>query len=365
MSVANELLTFVRAHREELTLSAYVEASPADPAERRNWRIEFRQQIARTRDALATASADERDAFERCLDRLVDRLPADGARPGGGSWACFCAAGRDTLVLTLPRGVETTIHWGPGPLVVPYLRVAAVEDGLVVQVDREHARISRLMGGALLTLVQLEATAVSDVGPHMGEAPRQGFHSGTRGRSGADEAQRQRREASDRMLGVLRRRLTALAGGGIPLVVGGAPETAAHFYRLLPPGFEGRNILAPAVRMDESPELLPAIVAALDALRTRRQGDRLDALRQAAHASGRAALGLVGTARAAERGAIAELLFSESAWRAHPQEVEELAQRALVDGAEVACVGAGLMHGADGDEDGIVAGLRYPLAAAG
>ena len=39
MMFPHPLLDFVRAHREELTLSVYIEAAPTDPAARRNWQI--------------------------------------------------------------------------------------------------------------------------------------------------------------------------------------------------------------------------------------------------------------------------------------------------------------------------------------
>ncbi len=364
MSVSQELLRFIRAHRGELTLSVYIEATPADPAERRNWRVHLRQQVAQARDALAGAPQEERDAFERCVERALDHLPTDQAMPRGGSWACFCAAGGDQLTLALPEGVETSVHWGIGALVVPYLRVAETEEAHVVQVDRNHVRISRLHDGAFETLLAQDADAITEIGPYMSEPARVGFHGGTRGRTGTDEVQRQRREATERLHAVLLHRLTALADGGIPLVVGGAPESAAHLLRMLPPALAGHAALSPVLRMQSPAEALGPIREALHTLRSRHQESRVDAIREAAHATGRAALGYEGTARAAELGAIAELIFSESAWRQHPKEIEQLVQRALADGAEVAWADASLKRALDGEADGIVAGLRFPLAAA-
>lgn len=43
MYFPDDLLTFIRAHRDELTLSVYIEAAPRDPAARRNWRVRLRQ----------------------------------------------------------------------------------------------------------------------------------------------------------------------------------------------------------------------------------------------------------------------------------------------------------------------------------
>jgi hypothetical protein len=66
MYFPDDLLNFTREHRDELTLSVYVEAAPADPAARRNWRVRLRQGLADVRATLAHAPADEQDAFERC-----------------------------------------------------------------------------------------------------------------------------------------------------------------------------------------------------------------------------------------------------------------------------------------------------------
>ncbi len=103
---------------------------------------------------------------------------------------------------------------------------------------------------------------------------------------------------------------------------------------------------------------------ALQVLRSRRQEDRVDALREAAHTNGRAALGYEGASRAASLGAIAELIFSEDAWRQRPLEIEQLAQYALADGADVEWASPSLRRALEGEADGIVAGLRFPLSAA-
>ena len=92
---------------------------------------------------------------------------------------------------------------------------------------------------------------------------------------------------------------------------------------------------------------------------------RVTELREMAHIRGRAAFGYGPARAAADLGAIAELIFSERAWRQHPDEVENLVQRALFEGASVvlapATPGAPLDGNAVGDADGIIAGLRFPI----
>jgi hypothetical protein len=120
---------------------------------------------------------------------------------------------------------------------------------------------------------------------------------------------------------------------------------------------------AAALRLEPPQDRLPLVREALHELEARRLGERVSALRDAVHANGLATSGLEQVARAAERGAIAELIFSDRAWHDHPGEVEALVQRALLDGARIATTGSATgRDGLDGEADGLVAGLRFALS---
>lgn len=364
MSAWNDLLQFTRAHQGEFTLSVYIAASPADPHERQSWLVTLRQQLDRIRDELATHPAEEQAVFGKCVGQLFSQLPAQGTMPRDKGWGFFCAAGGDELMLALPPGIETSVFWGLGARVVPFLRVAEPDEALVVQVDRNAARLSLYRDGTFEAPVLLEAEGIDEVGPIMSKSPKAGFHSGTRGRAGADEAQRQRREATERLHANTLRKLGAMVGPGMPVLIGGAPESAVQLLEALPTALTDRAIVAPDLRMGPPEQSLDAVRAALHALRTRQQQEKIEALREAAHVNGRAALGYEGTLQAAEVGAIAELIFSEHAWRQHPAQIERLVHIALADGAQVEWAEPGAMKALDGQVDGIIAGLRFPLGAA-
>ena len=89
------------------------------------------------------------------------------------------------------------------------------------------------------------------------------------------------------------------------------------------------------------------------------------ALRDLALAGGKAGIGFPVAERAARMGAIAELIFSTEAWRAHPLEIESLVRRALVDGAEVEVLEPTVKAAMDGAADGIITGLRFPVNVLG
>lgn len=362
MSAWNDLLRFTRAHQGEFTLSVYIAASPADPTERQSWLVLLRQQLDRIRDELSQHPAEEQAVFGQCVGRLFQQLPAQGAMPRDKGWGFFCAAGGDELLLALPPGIETSVFWGLGARVVPFLRAAEPEEALVVQVDRQAARLSLYRDGTFEAPVLLEAEDFDEVGPIMSKSPKAGYHSGTRGRAGADEAQRQRREATERLHANTLRKLSAMAGPGMPILIGGAPESATHLVEALPLALQDRGIVATELRMGPPDQSLEAVRSALHQLRARQQAERIEALRDAAYANGRAALGYYGILQAAEVGAIAELIFSENAWRQHPAQIERLVHLALADGAQVEWAEPGAMQELDGEVDGLIAALRFPVA---
>ncbi len=342
MTFPHRLLDFIRAHREELTLSVYVESAPADPAARRNWWVRLRQGLHDVRESLANAPGDERDAFERCAAAVLARRPVGDVPASGHGWACFTAASGELLDLDLPDAAETSVTWGPGARVVPYLRVATEAHALVAWVDDLHCRLARWTDGALHPLGAVEE-----------EASREGD---------IDARQRHRDEAAERILTEARRRIAQLAEPHVPILLGGAAHASARLLDLLPDHLATRTVIAPELAMHLGDgAALPLIHTKLHDFDETVRARRVTELREMAHARGRAAVGLAPARAAADIGALAELIFSEHAWRQHPEAIEDLVQRALVEGADVAVAPGASGHPLDGEGDGVIAGLRFPL----
>ncbi|WKW11645.1 hypothetical protein Strain138_000902 [Pseudogemmatithrix spongiicola] len=359
MSAWPSLAQFLAANRHAPTLSVYLEAAPADPAEGRAVALRLREAIERLREPSTERPVAEREALEGCLAELIEAMPSAEHRSRRQGWAFFRTAAGAQLVIETPPRVETSAAWDIGPRVVPFLRAAEPESALLVQIDRARARLGLYHDGVVDAIVELEADRVSDVGPHMSAGPAPGFHRGTHGRAGADEAERQRRDASERLLVTTVRRVTALAEDALPVVVGGAVETVKRFVAALPRALADRTAVVATLRMGPADAAIPEIGEALRAMRQREQAAHLADLRDAAAARGRAALGFERAQRAAEVGAIAELIFSDTAWRAHPAEIEALVHRALTSGASVEWTP--LDDGDAPQADGVVAGLRFSL----
>lgn len=359
MSAWPRLAEFLAENRHAPTLSVYLEAAPADPAESRAVALRLREAIDALRAIDADRSAEERDAIDACIADLIEAIPSAEHRSRRQGWAFFRTASGARLIIEAPPGVETSAAWDIGPRVVPFLRAAEPESALLVQVDREHVRIGLLHDDVVEAIVALDADRVSDVGPHMSAGPTPGFHRGTHGRAGADEAQRQRREATERLLATAARRVTALAEDALPVVIGGAAEAVKHFVQALPRPLADRSAVVETLRMGPPDAAIPDILGALRDLRRREQSAHIAALRDAAAARGRAAVGFENAQRAAERDAIAELIFTDAAWHAHPAEIEALVHRALTSGASVEWTALDAADAAQ--SDGIVAGLRFAL----
>lgn len=119
MAFPHELLEFIHSHRGELTLSVYTASAPADPAARRNWRVNLRREINDERTSLSNASADEQDAFERCAAEVLSRLPSGASSSLNLGWACFATASGGALDMHLHDATAPSITWGPGAQVVP------------------------------------------------------------------------------------------------------------------------------------------------------------------------------------------------------------------------------------------------------
>ena len=363
MQIPAELLAFVREHEATPTLTAYVESTPADPAARRRWRVLLRQGLQAVRDSLPQ---DELETFTQCEADLLVRLPSSDDLPMPGGAVYFCAAGGAALALPLSDiANETEVTWGVGPRLVPFLRTAISTECLVVRLDLEHVQFERWREDSLTTLATLEAERAHEIGPRMGDAPRQGFHSGTRGFTRADEEQRQREDGHERLRARALELLGTFAGSQLPIVLGGPPEASSRFLASLGPELAERTIVAPSLTIRTSRSAMDGVVrSALARQGSMERQRRVRSLLEQVHTGGRAARGFEEALAAADAGAIAELIFTERAWRQDSQTIEVLIRRTLLARGEVSWAAPGGTAVLDGEADGILVALRFPLTTA-
>lgn len=120
MSYVSDLLEFERTHRRERTLTIFVAAPPTDPAKRTNWYASVCREFGYIRQHLATtATEDERADFERCVEAFLDHMPPGSRVTHAAAWVWIGTVTGAELMVPLPAGAKTTVHWDIGAFVAP------------------------------------------------------------------------------------------------------------------------------------------------------------------------------------------------------------------------------------------------------
>lgn len=362
MALAPEILQFVQAHRDLLTLSVYLEGA-TNPSDRHEWRTELHNGLARLRARLQTASHEERETFEACVERLAERLPQSDAMLGAPGWAGFACSNGVIRAETLPVPVAVSVTWGRGARIAPYIEAVNPHPALVVVLTRQQATLYRLAGAELSKLEVIEARPKAGAGPHMGNSPRLGFHPGTRGETLTEAQDRHDRASAGQLATTVVRRIRALTDDDMPVVLGGAMETVTRIRESLPPGFAERTFVATALPARTTLAKTRRIaIEALSALRVARQRTLVAQVIERPHTHRHLALGLEPVSHAIDAGAVDLLLLSPAAVRSRPEETDNLIQRAFTEGADVEIVAPAAATMLDARAGGAAARLRHAVA---
>lgn len=395
MSVPTDVFGFIKAHHltsaradeggvavaPAQVLSVYVPSTTNDHTHAYGWRMQLRHAFASARNGIDERAVSEREAFEACVRRIEARLADAGLVPDESvppsfmlrapGWMALAATDGELIETRLAVAPDWSATWGEHAVIMPYLVAMRADDAVIVLIDHAHATIARLLRGVVHPFETLAIDDAIEVGTHMGDAPRAGFHTGTRGETATDSAQRQRRNDYEQLIATVQRKLAVIAGATARIVIGGAPEVAAHFLATLPGSLATRAVVSEQLQL-HSPfaEIPEAVQAALMDLLTRRQLELLATLERRAHLTRNAAFGLENAEAAASAGAIERLIIAESVWRAYPEDIEALAQQALRGGADVevaspACADALEAHGGVAAELRFVVPPRVPLDVPG
>jgi stalled ribosome rescue protein Dom34 len=231
---------------------------------------------------------------------------------------------------------------------------------ILAEVNAEGARLYRYAEGALETLEHLRAHVVTDSHDHMGSMPRQGFHTGTRGATGTDAAQRELRSGTRKMLHELARRLVTLAGAESWVVVGGTPVPAKAALSALPEALAPRTLLMPAMHIWASEaQIRDAAERGAAALQEAHDLVSVSAAIERAAQAGRGATGIDATLGALSSGAVDDLYLSDQLLERSPGEAEAAVRAALGHGARPQVVGGDAADLLNEMAHGIAARLRY------
>lgn len=372
MFTRTELAQFARSSRGGKALSVYLDGTSRDPAQRTAWRRALTRTIAEMRDTLLDAPHAEREAFDRCVERMKESLAEYRGTLRARGWVGFFPAQGVAHTETLPVPLPTLVAWDHGIRVAPYLRALKQhQPAIVALVDARMARVYHYAFGALEEVETLRAHAHMEPREHMEYPPRQGFHTGTRGSIGADEGARELCAAIADLLRELTDRLVTLAGSRGWILIGGIPAIVSDAVSLLPITVErqvhrlGRlDVHATHAQISEAAER-----GATEARRERDLALVADLLERHA-AGGHGIAGLASTLEALHEHAVDSLYFTGNFLKAHPHDAELLVRIAFEQNVHPEYVSGSAAERLDTAAGGVGASLRFvplrgqpPLAA--
>jgi hypothetical protein len=361
MMNTSQLVALERSLRGTRVLSVYLDGTANDPAKQRAWRAQLDHSLNDLRAWLADSPRAERGEFEHSVRALEHQLATLTGNVGAPGWAAFITADQVHEASTLPVSMPTHAVWSTGACVAPYMRaLKELRPVVVALVDSTRADVYRYQLGELGHVETVRAHHVVNAPLHMGDRPRSGFHPGTRGASGRDEAQRSLREGTNRMLREAAERVMEVAGPDGWIVTGGIPEVSEQLAQKLTPQAPDR-VLAVSLDIHASEaDLVEAAQAGASALRNVMDAAQIAEMVDGGEATGLGAVGPAATRQALDQARVRELYVTHRYLEDNAAEAEAAVRAAIDQSAlveEVSGVAAEQLdaHG------GMAARLRYRL----
>lgn len=360
MLTYQDLVDLHHALGDRSVLSVYVNGEDRDPAKRRRWRIDLRNSLDDVEAWLMGSSHADREAFAKCRRTLLARLDTIRGMVRSPGWVGFFTTQGEHHAGPVPAAVPTMAIWSTGPCLTPYVRaLKEARPVLVVVADSRKARLFRYAERKAELLETVRAHATVERPSHMGTPPRPGFHSGTRGATGADEAQRELREGTMHMLSEVVEKTTKLAADGAWIVVGGIPSVAAATLSRLPPELTSRAVQADRLDVHATKaEVAEVARQTASKLRDALDLERIDEAVASAASDGLGATGSVDTKRALEQGRARDVYFTLGFLEKNAADAEAAVRLALGSRTQVEHVSGAAAARLD-EVGGIAARLRY------
>jgi hypothetical protein len=361
-----DLVRLERALRDRTVLSVYVNGDSTDPATRSRWRLDLRHSFDDIESWLRDSSHAEREAFAACRAMALEELERFPGAIGAPGWAGFITIDGvfETSIVSVPT--PTMAAWSTGPCLSPFVRaIKEARPVIVAVVDARMARLFRYVDRQAELVETVRAHAVVEPPSHMGGPPRQGFHAGTRGSTGTDEAQRDLLAGTEQMQTEVARRIAVLANADGWIVIGGIPNAARATLERLAPDLTARAMPAPSLDVHATEaqvaecarEAASTLRNAYDARRVR------EAIEESERDGGYGVTGVVETRRALEESRARELYVTLNFVLNHAAEAEAAIRLAFDRGALVEHVSGEAAEQLD-RVGGVAARLRYPWTRA-
>lgn len=361
MLTRTDLLELYRKYRDDRVLSIYLDADEHDPAKRRAWRRTLDRIVD---EARSTAEyAGELAAFEKAETILKKELRQYDAFLPDRGWAGFATPDRLLYAETMPVPMPDLACWEDGLRAAPYVR--ALKQALpviTVLVDSRQARLYEYRQGELNEIETIRADTffgdLSDI--KMSKRPT--THSGIRGKTDTDAAQRFEEVGIDRLLKSLSETVPEQAGPDGTVLVGGPAEISTQLVQRLRKQMDGRVLENSSLAFHMSKaELKKATEAAASKATLSRQDSLLGQVADLAASGGRGALGRESTQRALTERRVEVLLLSRHFASEQPEFADHCVGAALEQDAEVEELGGDPAARLDREGNGIGARLRFTV----
>jgi len=363
MLTREKLNELYRELREETVLSIYLDGEGDDPADRKVWRRKLEHEVDAVRARMEGEPAEERDRFEEALSRLMEGIDDFEAFVPGKGWVGFATPDQVWYTESVPVPMPTLVRWERGIRVAPYVR-GLKQSRLVAAVllDSRRARLFRYKDGELEEPEALRAdTFLGDL-TDMNISKRASTHSGTRGKTGTDAAQRFLEVGSERMLKEIVNKLSEIVGDNGLLVIGGTPEMVAKAAQSVPKRMSGRVAERPSMHVEMSAaEVRDALEEAATELSRKLQGELVGEVVDAALSNGRGCLGPEETERALRERRVDTLLLGRGFIEVRPDFADRCVGTAFEQHADVEEVSGDAEDVLAENGGGIGARLRYRI----
>lgn len=356
-----ELMNLERRLRDEMVLSVYVNGEFADVAARGQWRTELRNALDVIGESLRDATHAEREAFSAA--RQLAQTEVDQYRNGEDApgWLGLFTEKEVHHAAVVTAPVPTVATWSQGANVAPAIRaLKEARPVLVVVTDSTQVRIHRYVGHSIALEETLDREAKVDQAYHMSRPAPQGFSSGTRGRPGAEAAQRELRKATDDLLGEATDRITRLAGDDAWVIIGGIDVVAADLHGRLNKRLADRSAIVPLDVHDTEASLAETAREHASRLRSAEDLRSVEAILSDNAAGGTGAVGLRQIDEALLNGQVHVLYLTTTFVEKHPDEAVSAIRRAFDESATVEHVSGEAAEKLD-SAGGIAARLRFVI----
>lgn len=360
MRTYEQLLALHRSLRDTRVLSVYLDGSATDTAEQRSWRLQLDNSLDDLRTWLEGSGRDEREHLEQSIRLLNDTITSLDPNVGAPGWAAFITPERVHLAESLPVPTPTLSVWSTGLCIAPYLRAFKESRPVVVVLaDSTKAALYSYQRGEIQRMEVVRANAAVEEPSHMGGPARVGYHTGTRGRTGRDAAQRTLLQGRDRMIADAADHVRDLVRDGAWILLGGTERVTARLAESLDSFASDRVLRLEGLDIHASEaEIADAARAGATQLRNTADDRRIDEIVNLAAAQGNGAVGPEASNKALENAIVRELFISNRYMADHAAEAEQVIRAALDQDAlveEVSGPGAERLD----QLGGMAVGLRF------